>query len=332
MIEQTKRVNYFNGQFLRAQDFQDEQKYHLDHRWGHNKAFYSAGVAEGLAVTPTSNNQVIVEPGWALDEEGRELVLPAKQPLTLSGAAGHSVAICIAYPDPEVLSDPSTDPSTDPSVTSFTRIDGRALLIRVPGDADTRPPQSLLLATVNIETGGALALEDKRTWAGITTDHIQDNAITDEKIADGTIDETKLNVAAQQKLNAGIRGWVRSPFFPNGFPRINEFQIKGTTAASGSGGASGFIAIQIPLGATALTGFRISGNLTAGEILIQLFLGTATSDATLLLTEAFNDTGPFNIQPTVNQTLTTDNCLGLTVTATNASVIRLVAAEFEITT
>jgi hypothetical protein len=191
MIEQTKRVNYFNGQFLRAQDFQDEQKYHLDHRWEHNKAFYSAGVAEGLAVTltPGTTDQVNVEAGWALNENGREMVLPATQTLEISGTPGTSVNIYV-YPDPEVLSDPSTDPSTDPSVTRFTRIDEKALLIRVPTDAPASPDHSLLLATVTVNIGddGTLTLEDKRTWAGIKTEHIQDDAVTSAKIAeaDGT--------------------------------------------------------------------------------------------------------------------------------------------------
>ena len=71
-----KRMHFFDRQFLRASDFQAEQAYHLDRRRRHNTGFHSHGVVEGLRVVPSEvDHHVTIEPGWAVDTLGRELVL-----------------------------------------------------------------------------------------------------------------------------------------------------------------------------------------------------------------------------------------------------------------
>ncbi len=70
-----ERLNYFNGQRLQAGDFQLEQDYHLRMRRELNRALYTPGIARGLEVFPGGGAKVIVAPGFAIDSEGREMLL-----------------------------------------------------------------------------------------------------------------------------------------------------------------------------------------------------------------------------------------------------------------
>jgi len=73
-----KRVHYFFGQLLTADDLQDEQQYHRRMRYLHNRMLHGPGVVNGLklGITKTdSATSVVVSPGFALDAEGREMVL-----------------------------------------------------------------------------------------------------------------------------------------------------------------------------------------------------------------------------------------------------------------
>ncbi|PKW16333.1 hypothetical protein [Saccharopolyspora spinosa] len=69
-----KRVQYYDDQILRLQDFTDEQDYHVAMRRRHNISGHAWGIASGLTVTQ-DNNTVSIQPGFAVDGYGRELVL-----------------------------------------------------------------------------------------------------------------------------------------------------------------------------------------------------------------------------------------------------------------
>ncbi len=73
-----KRVNYSERQFLRPQDFQDEQAYHIDMRRRHNIAHHTWGIVAGLdleeqAIEGAEEVNVYVKPGMAVDGFGREI-------------------------------------------------------------------------------------------------------------------------------------------------------------------------------------------------------------------------------------------------------------------
>lgn len=74
------RVNYFEGQFLRTQDFTDEQAYHVAMRRRHNLSQHAWGIVSGLEVVQTEGN-FYVQPGAAVDGYGRELILAEKKAL-----------------------------------------------------------------------------------------------------------------------------------------------------------------------------------------------------------------------------------------------------------
>jgi hypothetical protein len=82
-----ERVQYWQGQMLRAQDFLNLQGVEAQRRWWHNRAIHNTyGVAEGLMATlvpaavPTG---VCVSPGVAYDAFGRELILERSQTIPL---------------------------------------------------------------------------------------------------------------------------------------------------------------------------------------------------------------------------------------------------------
>lgn len=78
-----KRLNYFDGQFLEAKDFNAEQAYHIDRLRRACKTALKPGIIEGLEVTTTSDGQQLtVARGVAIDAEGRQIIL--NEPLTVA--------------------------------------------------------------------------------------------------------------------------------------------------------------------------------------------------------------------------------------------------------
>ena len=81
------RVRYYDGEFLRAFDFGDEQTYHMEMRRSLNRYLHLYGIVQGLQLysDPTA---VVVEvsilPGMAIDAFGREIYVFA--PYTLGDA------------------------------------------------------------------------------------------------------------------------------------------------------------------------------------------------------------------------------------------------------
>src|SRR4051794_20517282 len=76
------RVRYTDGQFLRLDDFQDEQDYHLDQQRRHLITGHTWGIVGGLDVTATSR-AVQVSAGSAVDILGRVIVLAHEATMTL---------------------------------------------------------------------------------------------------------------------------------------------------------------------------------------------------------------------------------------------------------
>ena len=104
-----ERVQYWQGQMLRARDFRDLEAMDAQRRWWHNRALHNAyGVSEGLncSLVPATSpfTAVSVSPGVAYDTFGRELVLERPQTIPLpsnlpQGLIG-SVRLLIRYKGP----------------------------------------------------------------------------------------------------------------------------------------------------------------------------------------------------------------------------------------
>lgn len=135
MEPEIKRINFFDGLFLRQEEFLAEQLYHLHMRRRINfMLFESSGVVPletgDLDITPTGGKAFHVTPGMAVSyrgdlKEGREVILTENSPevdLAPLFSAGDTVVVALHYE--EGLAEPQTgvSPSTE------TRINEQAVL------------------------------------------------------------------------------------------------------------------------------------------------------------------------------------------------------------
>src|SRR2546428_14038064 len=79
-IGETERPRYWQGQYLRARDFLDEQAYHRAMRRRLNLATGTWGIVTGLTLVEqprTGSNTVdlLLTPGMAIDGFGREVLV-----------------------------------------------------------------------------------------------------------------------------------------------------------------------------------------------------------------------------------------------------------------
>ncbi|MFQ5631167.1 MAG: hypothetical protein ACE5I1_20540 [bacterium] len=103
-----KRVNFYKNQYLRFEDMQTEQGYHIAMRRRHNRKLHTSGVVEGLVIAKKNDTEITISEGMAIDmandREGREIVLEAEQTITVSGDGERYITIAHkeeATDDPE---------------------------------------------------------------------------------------------------------------------------------------------------------------------------------------------------------------------------------------
>jgi hypothetical protein len=80
MTPPIERIRYYDGEYLRATDFETEQEYHIEMRRRLNMGLHLHGIVEGLNVTTTTVGSVPVSSisaGLGIDHYGRELFLLA---------------------------------------------------------------------------------------------------------------------------------------------------------------------------------------------------------------------------------------------------------------
>lgn len=88
-----QRPNYFAGQYLLEDDFELEQKYHIDRQRRHNCLLHVSGIAEGLTVTKEEGKKVKVSSGTAVDTEGKQIILLNERTVHLPGNGVHTLFI-----------------------------------------------------------------------------------------------------------------------------------------------------------------------------------------------------------------------------------------------
>lgn len=83
--ERIMRVHYYDRQFLRAQDFTDEQAYQIAMRRRHNLSHHIWGIVRGLELEFNQPDGVfVIKPGIAVDGYGRELILTEQQQVAIT--------------------------------------------------------------------------------------------------------------------------------------------------------------------------------------------------------------------------------------------------------
>jgi hypothetical protein len=311
-----KRLNYFTHQFLREQDFKDEQQYHLEMRRRHNRLFHSWGVAEGLEVHRKGEREIAISPGVAIDGQGREIVLLTSVTRDLSSLNRDShTYVTIGYREQW----DESDHHTAGGVEGYTRVNESPEL----SEKKNQPP-----ADGSVVTLARVHLNDV-----------------------GHVGEIDMGASVRKRAisPSPAAGWVRLPFKP---VRLNpvrsggklvrvvsqeiaeefEFIVDEATAYCDEKGARGSMAVPVPPAAVRITGLRVAGT-TRGAVVVHLHrtgwnVHENKGEKTLLLQETFG--GPaFHRDLHADAPLDESHALAVTVIAEGETYIWLVAAKFE---
>jgi hypothetical protein len=90
-IPTLERPTFFDGQRLTADDLSDVQTYLRELRWLHNRALHNWGIAFGFAVAgERGGREVALQPGYAIDCKGRDLILGQSMTLPVPAVSGTS--------------------------------------------------------------------------------------------------------------------------------------------------------------------------------------------------------------------------------------------------
>ena len=110
-----ERIKFFDGQRLFASDLQDVEQFNREMRWLHNESLHQPGVASGYAVTGNKDDrEVVIEPGYAIDSRGREIVLTQREVLQVPPVAGDGNGnpiyydLTVSYPSDLLLKETET--------------------------------------------------------------------------------------------------------------------------------------------------------------------------------------------------------------------------------
>ena len=105
-----ERNRFFNGQRLFASDLQAVEEFSREMRWLHNQSLHQPGVGSGLAVVGKKDDrEVVIQPGYAIDALGREIVLAQADiepvpPVANDGFGGAVYFdLTVSYPDESAL-------------------------------------------------------------------------------------------------------------------------------------------------------------------------------------------------------------------------------------
>ena len=182
-MAEVKRLNYFNSQFLKEKDFQDEQTYHIQMRRLQNQRLHSWGIIYGLDITQVGNTEISVTAGMAIDKDGREIVLPLDPPpgnFNLSSFTGNAVVyLTLAYAEVFDTIDRNPGGSGDQFVRTTERPTREV-------KADAPPPDGsvIILAKVTLVNGKITSDSiDLTVRSPFVSSAIAPNSITLDKLA-----------------------------------------------------------------------------------------------------------------------------------------------------
>src|SRR5262252_3098376 len=97
------RIAYRDGQLLAAHDLSAEKSYEDRLRWLHVAGLHATwGIVSGLAVSGNSGERTLtVAPGYAIDNEGRDLLLSGEARLPLPAIKGPGTLVLTANYRPD---------------------------------------------------------------------------------------------------------------------------------------------------------------------------------------------------------------------------------------
>ena len=119
-----RRVNYFAGQLLGEADFQDEQDYFRARLRRRNRLLLGSGIVSGLAVSVApggggAGQDVLVEPGFAIDPSGEEIEVCERETAVLPAPSG-SLFVQLFFAESPAAPVPALPPGTE---ERFSRVE-----------------------------------------------------------------------------------------------------------------------------------------------------------------------------------------------------------------
>lgn len=243
-----KRLNYFTHQFLREQDFKAEQEYHVGMRRQHNLLLHGWGVVEGFDVRKKSDYEISIEPGTAIDNQGREIVLTTPVVRNLSSFERNSQTyVTVSYGE----NWDEADHHVAGGVDGYIRV--------------TESPE------VNERRH-----EPAKDGAVITLARVHLNEA-------GSIHRIEKEIRTTLDKKGSVAGWMRLPFKPVRLEamRIGEKLVQAKQYDPGiefivdvgsaycDKSARGSMAIPVPPGASKVKAFRLCGT-TNGKVDVEL--------------------------------------------------------------
>ena len=274
-MAEVKRLNYFNSQFLKEKDFQDEQAYHIQMRRLQNQRLHSWGIIYGLDVSQVGNTEVSVTAGMAIDKDGREIFLPPDPPpsnFNLSSFTGNAVVyLTIAYGE---VFDPG-DRNPGGSGDQFVRTTERPKR-EVKADAPPTDGSVIILAKVTLNNGKVTADGINLTVRSpFVSSAIAPNSITLDKLAP-SLRPTSIDGVSNPGGDINLIATNAITINPN--DPSNQITI-GESHSVRTDNPHGITAGQV--GAIPATG----GTITGGELTLK---GTADDAGDIIFTDSAN--------------------------------------------
>jgi hypothetical protein len=248
----TSRLNYYNGQFLRKDDFLAEQGYHLAGLETHGRLLHVAGIAEGLDVSINGGN-LTVNSGAAVDPAGKQILLDAARIVAVPLTPNATLYATIDYAEQEDL---PADPKSIPGNTRLKQVPNVAVVV-TPG------PASVVLAKITVAAGAAALDKSVRAYSGVALPSPLTPAPTLSVTSDGSEVHLSTNLS------------------------VARLKATGTTS---DGSASAISALDST--GTALLDLLNNGLIKMSKLAVTRISGTAVANSTTFpMTASFTTTG-----------------------------------------
>lgn len=159
-----QRPRYYNNQFLRDQDFIDDQAHQLSMARAHLRSLCVAGVCEGLTVQTNGDDKLTIGPGVAIDAAGHMIALDATKPgPDASALADGDYRLHITFHEEEDV----MAPPVEGGAQGNTRFTQRPILGATPA-ADAIPAGAVVLGAFTVADAAVSAVSAAgRQYSGL---------------------------------------------------------------------------------------------------------------------------------------------------------------------
>jgi hypothetical protein len=228
-----ERSTFFNGQRLFASDLQGVEEFNRQMRWLHNQSLHQPGIGAGFATRGAKGDrEVSIQPGYAIDSAGREIVLTDAMVLAVPPVADDGFGapvyfdLTLSYPDERALNVAETREGVCGAPT------------------------------------GAIRLRETPVFCWVRLGPAPDRLPKEANLRDALQNGMQLRLARAQVLNCKLERPLSLAQRRNAKPAAQPYVASGTadkpawTAPDAGGGASGFGVQLVAVVDTAPAAFR----------------------------------------------------------------------------